>query len=226
MTADAPLIFDRHSIREVDRIAIEEYGIPGVVLMENAARGAAAIAIDMLAETGGPNGRKILIVCGAGNNGGDGYAMARHLHNADSAIILMPLGEPRPGTDAAINREIYRKMGLHEVGVTERPLLPRVDLLVDAMFGTGLDRPVTGLAADVIDWINASSARVLAVDVPSGLDADTGRPLGTVVRADQTATFAGLKRGFRSSDAAAFLGEVHVVDIGVPKELLERLVRV
>ncbi|HRP63485.1 MAG TPA: NAD(P)H-hydrate epimerase, partial [Phycisphaerales bacterium] len=104
MTTDAPLIFARHSIREVDRIAIEEYGIPGIVLMENAARGAASIALDMLTETGGPKARKILIICGAGNNGGDGYAMARHLHNAGAAIILMPLGEPRPGTDAAINR--------------------------------------------------------------------------------------------------------------------------
>ncbi|HRQ76524.1 MAG TPA: NAD(P)H-hydrate epimerase [Phycisphaerales bacterium] len=226
MTTDAPLIFARHSIREVDRIAIEEYGIPGIVLMENAARGAASIALDMLTETGGPKARKILIICGAGNNGGDGYAMARHLHNAGAAIILMPLGEPRPGTDAAINREICRKMGLHEVAAIDRPLLPRVDLLVDAIFGTGLDRAITGLAADIIGWINEYGAPVLAVDAPSGLDADTGKPLGAAVRANQTATFAGLKRGFMSSDAAAFLGEVHVVDIGVPKELLERLVRV
>lgn len=226
MPADTPLIFDRRSIREVDRIAIEEYGIPGIVLMENAARGASAIALDMLAARGGPLGRTVLIVCGSGNNGGDGYAMARHLHNAGAEIMLMALGEPRLGTDAAINREICRKMGLREVSASDRPSLARVDLIVDAVFGTGLDRAITGLAADVIDWINAHAAPVLAADLPSGLDADTGKPLGSAVRADRTATFAGLKRGFTSPEAAALLGDVHVVDIGVPKELLERLVRV
>ncbi|MHC5004445.1 MAG: NAD(P)H-hydrate epimerase [Planctomycetota bacterium] len=210
------LIFDRAAIQAVDRDAIEQFAIPGIVLMENASIGLAREAEDMTR-----TGATVLICCGRGNNGGDGYALARHLHNRGRHAVLAATGEPRDGTDAAVNREICRRMGL--------PLLDAgqcgevaADLVVDALFGTGLDRPVTGAAAGVVDWMNAEGTPVLAVDVPSGLDCDTGAALGRAVVATRTVTFVGWKRGFLAPHARKHLGEIVVVDIGAPAELYER----
>ncbi|MEE8154636.1 MAG: NAD(P)H-hydrate epimerase, partial [Phycisphaerales bacterium] len=187
-------VLNRESVRAVDRAAVQEYGIPGIVLMENAARGLADQVLRMLgdAQNSPPT---TLIVCGSGNNGGDGYAMGRHLHNAGIKTVFVKLGESRSGTDAAINREICLKMGLPEVPLHDIASHADADLIVDAIFGTGLDRPVSGPAAQAIEWINGASAPVLAVDVPSGLDCDTGEPLGTTVRADCTVTFVAKKPG-------------------------------
>ncbi len=217
-------ILDRESVRAVDRAAVEEYGIPGIVLMENAARGLADHALRMLAEapTSPP---AALIVCGSGNNGGDGYALGRHLHNASIKTVFVKLGESRSGTDAAINREICRKMGLREVPLDDIASHADADLIVDAVFGTGLDRPVTGPAAQAIEWINGASAPVLAVDVPSGLDCDTGESLGTIVRADCTVTFVAKKPGLITAAAKEYVGKVVVADIGAPIELVQRLGR-
>lgn len=213
----APSILNRTSVRAVDRAAIEEFGIPGIVLMENAARGLAAEALRMV-----PDGGSVLIVCGSGNNGGDGYALGRHLHNAGLRVTLAALGAPREGTDALVNRDICRAMGLAEIGRDEiGPHLDR-DLIVDGIFGTGLDRPVRDDAAAVIDLINGSGRPVLAIDLPSGLDCDTGRPLGTAIRATRTVTFVALKPAMTQPHAAEYLGEVTVASIGAPIELLER----
>ena len=163
-----------------------------------------------------------MIVCGSGNNGGDGYALARHLHNAGVDVVLAALGEPKAGSDAATNREICRRIGLREAPFEEARQHAACDLLVDAIFGTGLDRPVTGTAAEAIEWINAGGRPVLAVDLPSGLDCDTGRALGTAVRAACTVTFVGLKPAMTKSAAREYLGEVVVTGIGAPLELLQR----
>jgi NAD(P)H-hydrate epimerase len=221
------LLFDRASIREVDRAAISDYGIPGVVLMENAARGLAKHAITMLAGAGRATSRRVLIVCGSGNNGGDGYAAARHLHNSGVAVTLATLGQPAPGTDAAINHDICRRMKLDTQPMTQamRGDSARFALVIDAIFGTGLDREVTGDAAHAIRWINSSGVAVLAADVPSGMDCETGMPLGVCVKASATVTFAGRKTGFLEPRAQELLGDVVVADIGVPRELLERLGR-
>ena len=213
------MIFDRAGIREVDRRAIEDYGMTGLVLMENAAAGASRLALKML--DGEPPAAKVVIVCGSGNNGGDGYAMARHLHNACCAVTILAHAEPRPGSDAEANARIARGMDLKTV--TEHTVLSDADLIVDALLGTGLDRPVNDSARACIDAMNQARARTLAIDVPSGLDTDSGAPLGTAVRAAMTATFVGWKTGFLAEGAADFTGTLHVVDIGVPAALARSL---
>jgi NAD(P)H-hydrate epimerase len=223
-TKQTEYILDRESVRRVDRAAIEEYGIPGIVLMENAALGLTIVALTMLdAASGDPP--SVLIVCGNGNNGGDGYALGRHLHNAGVRVTFAALGEPKAGSDAATNRDIALKMGLPEVPADRAGEHFDCDLIVDGIFGTGLDRPVRGAAAEIIDRINAGGRPVLAIDVPSGLDCDTGRPLGTAIRAARTVTFVGRKPALADPRARDFTGEVSVADIGAPVELLERFGR-
>jgi NAD(P)H-hydrate epimerase len=211
-------VLDRDAVRAVDRAAIEEYGIPGIVLMENAARALAATALSML-----DGGGMALIICGSGNNGGDGWALARHLHNAGVRVVVAPLGDPRPDGDAGVNCAICRAMGIEEIAFDRLEAQRDADLIVDAIFGTGLTRPVLeGRAEEAIVWMNAGSEPVLAVDVPSGLDADRGFPLGVAVRATATVTFVGMKPGFLVSGAEAWTGTVTVGDIGAPRELTER----
>jgi len=215
----------RDQVREIDRRAIEEFGVPGVVLMENAGRGAAEILMGL--GIAGPVG----ICCGKGNNGGDGFVIARHLHNRGHDVRVWLFARPEDlAGDAAINFQIISRSQLpidicageavDEAGL--RGKLARCEWVVDALFGTGLQGPVRPPFDLVIAAINASGARVLAVDIPSGLDCDTGRPLGPTVRADHTVTFVGPKKGFVAPEAKEWLGEVHVADIGCPRVLLER----
>ncbi len=236
---DAPTL-SRDALRELDRLCVEEFGIPSIVLMENAARGIAAQAL-LVADTGSIDAAVIL--CGPGNNGGDGLALARHLHNADISVLVMLTSPPDSCSgDARVNLEICQRMGLtieppppeivsagdwlddalrfHPAGPDPSPCL-----VVDALLGTGLDRAVRGFILDVIRALNARTGLgpVLSVDLPSGLDADTGRPLGGAVRADLTVTLAARKRGFASPEAAAFTGRVVVEGIGAPRALIERL---
>ncbi|MHC4141899.1 MAG: NAD(P)H-hydrate epimerase [Planctomycetota bacterium] len=218
-------MLDRESVRRVDRAAIEEFGIPGIVLMENAALGLTIVTLTALDDISNDEAASVLIVCGSGNNGGDGYALGRHLHNAGVRVTFTALGEPKPGSDAATNRNIALKMGLPEVPADRAGEHFDADLIVDGIFGTGLDRPVRGAAAEVIDRINGSGRPVLAIDVPSGLDCDTGRPLGTAIRATRTVTFVGRKPAMTDPGAREFVGEVSVADIGAPVELLQRFGR-
>lgn len=223
MKRDGIFILDRRGVREIDRLAVEEFAMPGVVLMENAARGVAQLALDMLRAADISDSRpRVAIVCGPGNNGGDGYAAARFLHNAGCDVALHPIAPTRAGSDAAINDEICRRMGLSMTPLEESSL-QRADLVLDAVLGTGLDRPVEGEPARTIAIINNAGKRVLAVDLPSGMDCDTGQPLGDCVRATRTATFVGIKKGFQQPDAQKLLGEVAVINIGVPIELIQRL---
>jgi NAD(P)H-hydrate epimerase len=215
-------ILDRASVRAVDRAAVEAYGIPGVVLMENAARGLLAEALRMLRGTERPSA---LIVCGAGNNGGDGWALGRHLHNHGCDVTMAPLEEPRPGSDAAINSEVCRRMKLRETPAPRGRARTGAALVVDAIFGTGLDRPVSGAAAEAIEWINGCGRPVLAVDVPSGLDCDTGAVLGIAVRARRTVTFVARKPAMALPAVRRYTGTVVVADIGAPAELLAKLGR-
>lgn len=215
-------VLDRAAARAVDRAASEEFGIPGIVLMENAAL---AIAGETLAMITGRADPVVMIVCGSGNNGGDGWALARHLHNAGVRAVVVPLGEPRPTTDAGLNCAIARRMRVEEITPDDIEGCPAPDLIVDAIFGTGLDREVRGVAVGMIEWINAASALVLAVDVPSGLDCDTGKPFGAAVRATRTVSFVGMKPGFDQAHAQPYLGEIVIGDIGAPRELTERFGR-
>tara|TARA_Y100000589_G_scaffold144843_1_gene138464 strand:- start:13396 stop:14079 length:684 start_codon:yes stop_codon:yes gene_type:complete len=213
------LVYTRDASRRIDEEAAATYGIPGIVLMENAARGVAAIAHRMVARAGRP--ARILLVCGTGNNGGDGWAAARHLTTLGHRCRIAAVGAPRPGSDAETNAEISTRMEIPSV--TGGPTgFSDADLVIDALFGTGLDRDVTGLAKEWIEAINGCSRPVLAVDVPSGLDADLGRPLGHAVRADRTATFVGWKAGFVEESARAWTGGIEIVGIGIPDVLKRR----
>ena len=217
----------RDEVRSLDARAIEDYGIPGVVLMENAGRGAADIALAMLAGIDAP---RVAILCGKGNNGGDGFVMARHLHNRGIPVETFytgHAGEAGEG-DAAVNMRIVLKMGLpfEEIVSPEQMAalgkrLQDYDLIVDALLGTGLTGEVREPLRSLILAINASKRPVLAVDIPSGLDADEGRPLAAAVKAARTATFAATKLGFTKPEGVQYCGKVTVIDIGAPRCLLE-----
>jgi NAD(P)H-hydrate epimerase len=203
----------RAQVRELDRRAIEEFGVPGVVLMENAGRGATEVLMRLNSER-----RPVVIVCGKGNNGGDGFVIARHLdiHGwAVSVVQCAPVAELTG--DAAIMQRIAAKAQLSAAVHAEE----YGGWIVDALFGTGLTGPLREPYDRIVADINASGAKVLAVDIPSGLDCDTGQPLGPTVRADHTVTFVAPKAGFANPAAKEWLGEVHVVGIGAPRKLLE-----
>jgi len=210
----------RDEIREVDRVAIEDYEMPGVILMENAGRGAAEVAVQML---DGTSDARVAIVCGSGNNGGDGFVVARHLHNDGVGVTVHLLARrEKIGGDARINLAIIEQM---QLDIRQSALgeldLSGCDLVVDAVLGTGLTGEVREPYASAIDAINDAGAPVLAIDLPSGLDVDTGEVLGRCVRAARTVTFALPKIGFTRSRGPEMTGEVTVVDIGVPRGILE-----
>ena len=210
----------RAQVREIDRRAIEEYHIPGVVLMENAARGVVEVALKMLA---GLTGSNVLIVCGGGNNGGDGLAVARHLHNRQYSVNVLVAAESSAlKGEALANWQIVDAMKIKCQQATAELIAQHPsDLLIDALFGTGLSEPPRPETLALIQAINKQSAPVLAVDLPSGLDCDRGVPLGSCVRAARTVTFVAEKVGFAKPRAKHFIGDVTVADIGCPKELIE-----
>ncbi|MBM4023624.1 MAG: NAD(P)H-hydrate epimerase [Planctomycetes bacterium] len=217
----------RAEVRDIDRIAIEEYGVPGVVLMENAGAGTAR-----LLESLGIRG-PVAVACGKGNNGGDGFVIARHLDVAGHPVkLLLACRSDEVRGDAAINLRIATRSGLTIECLaggdetTWAAVLAGADWIVDALLGTGASGPPTGTIAAAIRGIGAARAggsRVLAVDLPSGLDADTGAAAGDCVRADATATFVARKPGFDAPAAGAFTGRVHIVGIGAPRAAVERV---
>ncbi len=217
-------VLSRAQMRAYDKYAVETCHVPGVVLMENAGRGAADVIARILAGRGG----RITVVCGAGNNGGDGFAVARHLlsRGFDVHCFLAATSEQVTG-DARINHDAYIDLGGHytelppgrELGPLENELALST-MTVDALFGTGLTRPIEGHLRDVIDVINQFDTHRVALDIPSGLDADAGTPLGIVVRAHDTVTFGCLKMGLLTPEGARLAGRVHVVDLGVPSVVL------
>ena len=208
----------RAQVREVDRRAIGDFGIPGIVLMENAARAATHHALEMITS---PD--EVLILCGGGNNGGDGLAIARHLHNAGHGVVIALATDPsRYSGDALINWNITCHMRLPTEPATPDLIRSRPwSLVIDAIFGTGLSQAPRDPFPALADAVNASGRPVLAIDVPSGLDCDTGRPLGACIRANRTITFVAEKAGFAAAASRAFTGEVVVGDIGCPRELYE-----
>jgi NAD(P)H-hydrate epimerase len=215
----------RDEVRDIDRRAIEEFGMPGVVLMENAGRGTAELFVRLNSEKHGP----IVICAGKGNNGGDGFVIGRHLENLGYAVTVVLCCAPDELTgDSAVNFRIVQAAGtplrfLQRVVPDEAVAaeLSRSSWIVDALLGTGMRGPVRDPFAWVIGEMNRSNARVLAVDLPSGLDCDTGEPLGACVRADDTATFVARKRGFDNPSSKKWTGRVHVIDIGVPRVMLK-----
>jgi NAD(P)H-hydrate epimerase len=224
MITGEPLRLSRAQVRDIDRRSTEEYGIPSIVLMENAARGVADVAVQMLDEIDAPS---VIVVCGSGNNGGDGFAVARHLHNRGLIVeIVRDLGQAVAG-DAAVNLAIVEKMPIDRTDLSRGiGNVLAADLVIDAMFGTGLTRAVGSDYAHVVDAINQQrECPVLAIDVPSGLDCDTGEPLGPCVRAARTVTFVAEKAGFANPRSREFTGSITVADIGCPRELIDEVAR-
>ena len=204
-------------MREMDRETLEKFAVPGILLMENAA----LRVVEVLAARFGPlRGKRIAIVCGKGNNGGDGLAVARHLSarfRADVTVWLTASAEAFTG-DAAANYKMAAAYGLDIRSWTGA--LGETDLVVDALLGTGTSGAVSGELAEVIKAVNGAGRPVVAVDVPSGLDADTGRVNGACVQAVLTITFALPKIGLRVYPGAACVGELVTVDIGMPRPVM------
>ena len=207
--------------RELDRRAIEDFGIPSIVLMENAGREMADLLLKL-----GIKGRAV-ICCGKGNNGGDGFVIARWLDARGVTVRVLLFCPPEELTgDAATNCRIVQKCGIPMLippaSLNDTALgreLADAEWSVDALFGSGLRGPVRPPYDRVIEAINASSARVFAVDIPSGLDSDTGQPLGATVRAHHTATIVARKQGFATPASREWTGQVHTIEIGLPRVL-------
>jgi NAD(P)H-hydrate epimerase len=207
----------REQVRSIDQKAVEEYGMSELVLMENAGRGCA----DKLCELGIVG--KVVIVCGKGNNGGDGLVIARHLDARGHSVRVMLAGKPDELQGyAAVNYVVLNGAGIPIVGI-ERLMkeLPGANWIVDALLGTGASGNPRSPISGVIEQLNDANARKLAVDLPSGLDCDSGIPGTPAFRADHTCTFVAPKVGFANPAAKEFLGTVSVHDIGVPRKLLE-----
>ncbi len=218
----------RDEVRSIDVQAAQKLDMPTVILMENAGRGAAAWIRDQAA----PAPAKVLILCGPGNNGGDGGVVARHLDLRGYRVQVVWFARAdRLKGDAATQFQILDRAGFDQSCWDDddlsapagrlNTLLTGADWVVDALLGTGLTRPVEGTLRKVIAAMNASGKPILALDLPSGLDADSGQPLGLAVRARATVTFVAPKLGFAGPGADAYTGPVTVVEIGVPRALLQ-----
>ncbi len=258
----------RQQVRQVDRLAIEALGIPGVVLMENAGRNATRVILDLIRNNLGlyqsrsglrgpvrprqgnlgrfcdsdaansypmgitPDSARVVVLAGSGNNGGDGYVIARHLHNQAVGVAIYTTADPAQlKGDAAINHAICDKMGLaiHRVGhgqalADQAAAWGRAHVVVDALLGTGFMGSIRPALAKVIESCNTlRGPKVVAIDIPSGLDCDTGRPSNATIRADLTVTFVATKPGLANPAAQAYVGQVVVVDIGCPPQLIREV---
>ena len=214
----------RDESRRVDAAAQERLGLPGDLLMENAG----IRATRHVAEAAARHGlSRVVVIAGPGNNGGDGFVIARQLRGRLDVDLLL-VGDPdKVRGDARLNLDRYRKLGGAVTTVDDAAIvvgsLSTPAVVVDALFGTGLARDVEGLPRTVIEAIAASRSPVVAIDLPSGLDCDTGRVLGVAVTAEVTVSFVALKRGFTRELGPSHCGEVVVESIGFPLDALDDL---
>lgn len=215
---------DRQLAREVDRRAVEEYSLSGLVLMENAGRACA----DTLFRIGvaGP----VVICCGRGNNAGDGFVIARHLDLWGESVRVLLFRDPSELCgDAAANYAVLAKCDIPIVLLDSADderfdrALHHADWIIDTLLGTGAHGAPRPPLDKVIPRLNEHPAKRMAVDLPSGLDCDTGKPAKITFRADHTCTFVAAKAGFAAETAKEFVGMVHVLDIGAPRKLMEEM---
>lgn len=218
----APVLLTREQVRRVDKLAIETYGMNSLVLMENAARG----CVDNL-----PGHGPVVICCGKGNNGGDGFAIARHLDNRQRQCAVFLFGEvDQLSSDARANWELLQYTGVSRhiapKNVTSEfaKELAQAEWTVDALLGTGVQGTIREPFRSVIEVINAESKCVAAVDIPTGLDANTGERLGPCIRAHRTWTLVGHKPGLTLASGPSQTGEIFTVDIGVPRRIIREAI--
>jgi NAD(P)H-hydrate epimerase len=215
----------RQQVRELDRRAIDEFGVPGIVLMENAGRGVAEV-IRQLALPG-----PVVICCGKGNNAGDGLVIARHLENRGYEVRVLLWAEPdKLPPDAATNYRIVQAAGIPlEVLGPDDSLAPleaaigAAGTLVDALLGTGATGEPRPPLDAVIELMNGSGRPIVAIDLPSGLDCDTGEVGASTIRAAHTCTFVATKPGLVKPSVASYVGQLQVIDIGAPRKLLKNI---
>ena len=207
-------------IQNLDKTAIERYSIPSIVLMENAGR---AVAEEIKKHLRSKRRPRVCIVCGAGNNAGDGFVAARHLLNAGIGTKIFLVGKARQlKHDAAVNYRILKRMKCPVIDCRGTKFcaptgpIVQADVVVDAIFGVGLDREIVEPFRSVIETINRAAKYVIAVDIPSGLDGTTGAIYGVCVKADRTMTFSFPKKGFLKGHGPRRTGKIIVVDIGIP----------
>lgn len=227
----------RNQLVEIDRRTIEHFGIPALLLMENAGRAVAEECVKLLRRSfAGQTKRRITVICGRGNNGGDGFVCARHLHNRGYAVKIIYLGslENRHSLtqETETNINIVRRLKIpileapwlfSQTQIERRNKLWRIlsrlvrdsDIIVDAIFGIGLKREIENPLKTFIEWINSLKKPVVAVDIPSGIDTDSGEVLGTAIKARVTVTFGFPKKGFLNKEARKFLGRVVVDEISL-----------
>jgi len=211
---DLPInVYSVASVREIDRTAIEQAGIPGYTLMERAAEAAVREALASY-----PNARRWQIICGGGNNAGDGYVVARLAASQGITVSLLSVADPEflTGDAATAHGDFAAAGGVVTPWVGE--IDPNVELLIDAMLGSGLTRDVDGELAAAVAAVNAADAKVMSLDIPTGLHGDTGKVLGCAVQADTTMTFVGLKQGQFLADGADHCGDIRFSDLDIAAE--------
>lgn len=219
MLALSEALYTAAQIREIDRLAITEYAIPGETLM---ARAGAAAWRELRQRW--PAARHVAVLCGSGNNGGDGYVLARLAREAGLQVTVWKAAEPHPHSGAACAAyEALRATGIIPHSWSENASLDAAEVIVDGLLGTGLDREVTGVYRTMIIAVNAARRPVLALDIPSGLHADTGQPLGVAVRAAATVSFIGLKQGLYTGQARDYVGAISYSTLDVPEAVYARL---
>lgn len=210
-------------MRQIDKYSIDVLKIPGIILMENAAM-AVIKNIDL------KKFNSFTVVCGRGNNGGDGFAVARHLFSAGKVVdVFMVSSENGMSSDCRTNYEILKNLGVKIGSINNmedilalRDSIERCDVTVDAIFGTGLRRNVEDIYAQVISVINENSSYVLAIDVPSGFDSNLGKSLGNCINANKTVSFQCYKMGFLNYNTDKYTGEIVIEDIGIPSEVVDK----
>lgn len=210
-------------MRKLDSYCINELGIPGIVLMENA-------ALKVIKNIDTSTYNSFCVVCTKGNNGGDGFAVARHLYNLGKKVDIFLIGnESNMSSDCTVNYEILKKLGINIMIVNSLEQIENIrnslkfsDMTIDAIFGTGLSRDVEGLYGEVVKCINEYSKYTLSIDIPSGISGNSGKVLKNAVKADKTVSFQLYKRGFLNYDAGNFIGDLVIEDIGIPDKVIEK----
>jgi NAD(P)H-hydrate epimerase len=210
-------VLDSKQMKQVDNLSINKMGIPSVVLMERA-----ALSVGELIENKFSPDTKIVSICGRGNNGADGIAAARILFEKGYDVIILTVGTGTPEFELQLS--IAKKSGIKIKNYTRNKIKPNeYNLIIDALFGIGLSRKVEGIYADLVTSINNAKAKVVSVDIPSGINATTGQIMGNAVKADYTVTFGYQKKGLLLYPGADYAGKVKVSDIGFPHNVIHKI---